>query len=64
MTIKDFVTEKWNDLKAWRRGETRVAPSGTRGRVYARGKAELEMKVTRADGSVEHIKVPATVERR
>jgi len=69
-------------FKGWRRGEVRVAPYGTRGRVWAKKEdtlvepsapgdinvtagptAVLDMKVTRADGSVEHIRVPATAEQ-
>jgi hypothetical protein len=68
----------WEDLKAFRRGERRIAPRSIhRGRVYARKdedtnsggftfiakrepKATLTMKITRADGTVEHIVVPAT----
>lgn len=65
------------DLKAWRRGEVRVAPRGTSGRIYAKKggeepsagthkvKAEpivtLEMKVMRANGDVEVIKVPGVM---
>ena len=30
------LREYWQDFKAWRRGEYRVAAYGTRGRVYAR----------------------------
>ena len=26
--------ETWQNFKAWRRGERRIVPSGTRGRVY------------------------------
>lgn len=26
----------WQDFKAWRRGERRVAPAGCRGRIYER----------------------------
>jgi hypothetical protein len=68
----------WEDLKAFRRGERRIAPrSQHRGRVYARKnedtpsgnyfatkrapKATLRMKITRADGTVEHVVVPANV---
>ena len=69
-------------FNAWRRGEKRVAPYGSRGRVWvkkddllpatsAAGEkkvkagptAVLEMKVTRADGTVETIRVPATAEQ-
>lgn len=64
--------------KAWRRGDKRVAPYGTRGRVFERKngepsggssvnigvkpKANLEIKVTRADGRVEVHNIPASVE--
>jgi hypothetical protein len=64
--------------KARRRGERRIAPTGVRGRVYASrdknkadgiisAKAEptavIHMKVTRKDGTVEYITVPATAQR-
>ena len=56
--------ELWQNFKAWRRGERRIAPSGTRGRVYEQknasssGAHEVETKTTytvlarviRADG--------------
>lgn len=74
----NIIRVLWEDLKAFRRGERRIAPrSVTRGRVYARKnedtpsgshfatkrepKATLSMKITRADGSVERVVVPATV---
>ncbi len=31
----DALRVRWQDFRAWRRGEKRVAPRGTRGRVYA-----------------------------
>lgn len=72
-----YFKTMWEDFKAYRRDEVRVAPKGVRGRVYAekdaptspghsvasKGKAELEMIVTRVNGDVERIVVPATVER-
>ena len=56
--------ETWQNFKAWRRGERRIAPSGTRGRVYASAESPLAgahkvetkttymtlAKVIRADG--------------
>ena len=56
--------ELWQDFKAWRRGERRIAPYGTRGRVYEKrdapssGAHVIETKTTymtlakviRADG--------------
>jgi hypothetical protein len=67
----------YEDFKAWRRGEVRVAPRGTRGRVYARKDGEpsggptvnvastatatLTMIITRADGTKEIVTRPATV---
>ncbi len=68
----------WEDFKAKRRGEHRIAPRGERGRVYAknepdpqpghhvraRGKATLHMKVTRANGDVEHYDAPVDIEER
>lgn len=73
-TLKELVS----DFRAWRRGEKRVAPYGSRGRVYekksgnagsgpslnrtkAEPKATLHMKIMRADGTIEHRSVPATV---
>ena len=67
----------WQDFKAWRRGEQRVAPKGVRGRIYskkegapsspnnirtsARSKVTLRMQVIRANGQVEEVVVPAEV---
>ena len=63
-------------FRAWRRGERRIAPYGTYGRVYerinepektgehaatARAKAKLEMKIVRADGTVETRRVKARI---
>lgn len=62
----EYLNAKWQDLKAWRRGERRASPG--RGRVYERkdgGRQELEpaqlplsakitAKVIRADGSTEY----------
>lgn len=64
-----FLSDLWQDIQAARRGERRVQPRGTRGRVYARkdGKdksagshgvrneptVDVGIKVYRADGSVE-----------
>ena len=56
--------ETWQNFKAWRRGERRIAPAGTRGRVYEQknpsssGAHKVETKTTyttlarviRADG--------------
>jgi hypothetical protein len=77
MKVKEYVKTLVEDVKAWRRGERRVAPRGVRGRVYAPKEeaasggsvvrirkepiASLVMKVTRADGSTETIEVPAQV---
>ena len=33
--------ETWQNFKAWKRGERRTAPSGTRGRVYEQKDAPL-----------------------
>ena len=78
MNIPKFK-ELWQDFKAYRRGERRVAPYGTRGRVYApkiaksdpgsvklvtkEPTASVNIKITRADGSVETMSVPAKVKR-
>ena len=74
----NFFRALWEDFKAFRRGERRVAPRQIRGRVYAkkgaapssgavktsaRPSASLTMKITRADGSVETIKVPASIRK-
>ncbi len=59
------IREVWQNYKAWRRGERRIAPYGARGRVYAQkdlppsAALEVETKTTyttlarviRADGS-------------
>lgn len=71
------VKEKFQDMKAWHRGETRVAPPGARGRVYAKksdtvstpdnfravstGKAELQMVIVRANGDRTTVTVPAGI---
>jgi hypothetical protein len=71
--------ELWEDFKAWRRGERRVRPYGTHGRIYERKdvgevsggvnkvKSEpevtLHMKIIRADGTVEERTVPAKLRR-
>jgi hypothetical protein len=66
------------DFHARRRGERRVAPYGSTGRVYervnpssagdhqaaGRGKATLEMKITRANGKVERRIVLAKLTRK
>lgn len=72
--IKAWFGHVIEDFKAWRRGETRVSPRGTFGRVYARTAADpsaiavkaeptatLTMTIIRADGTTEVITVPATV---
>jgi hypothetical protein len=80
--VIEYLKTYVEDVKAWRRGEKRVAPRGARGRVYALRNGEtpavgsgttflfrkeptanLVMRVIRADGSVETIKVPAQVNR-
>ena len=59
-----MFSETWQNFKAWRRGERRIAPAGARGRVYEQrdapssGAHEVETKTTyttlarviRADG--------------
>ena len=35
MSVRQFIKELWQDIKARYRGEKRVAPRGLRGRVYA-----------------------------
>lgn len=68
--LRTFV----EDFKAHRRGEVRVAPRGHTGRVYAKSSAPssvarvsaqpvatLTMHITRANGTVETVTVPATV---
>lgn len=77
MRFKEYVKTFVDDFKAHRRGEKRVAPRHVRGRVYAKKSGEaddgvvfkvkkepvatLTMKVTRENGTVEVIKVPAQV---
>lgn len=36
MNIRSWLWELWQDVKAFRRGEKRVLPHGSRGRVYER----------------------------
>ena len=63
------LREYWEDFKALRRGERRVAPHGQRGRVYgskntpssplvqatSKSMVRIDMKIIRADGTVEEI---------
>jgi hypothetical protein len=82
MKLRDFIRSLVEDFKAHRRGEKRIAPRGTRGRIYApkvgsvaadnegmsfrvskTPTAQLTMKITRANGDVETIVVPAQVTR-
>ncbi len=35
------IREFWRDVKAWRRGERRIAPRGVRGRIYEKRAAPL-----------------------
>ena len=54
----------WEKLKARRRGEKWLAPTGARGRVFAKtANATLELKITRNDGTVEYKTVPADMLR-
>lgn len=64
-----YLRTFWEDVKARRRGETRVAPRGTRGRVYAkpeggspagmvatsRPKAAMTARIIRKDGTIEDL---------
>lgn len=72
--IRSYLRTFGEDYKAYRRGEVRVAPRGHTGRVYAKSSAPssvarvtaqpvatLTMQITRANGQVETITVPATV---
>lgn len=59
------------DYQAWKRGEKRIAPAGATGRIYkkkngasaqavknVKGNTKLKSvgaKITRADGTVEHL---------
>jgi hypothetical protein len=64
------AAEYWEDLKAWRRGEVRIAPHGTTGRVYARkdsrghpiipskGTVRTHIKITSKDGRVREVTLP------
>ena len=76
MKVFAYLKTFWEDFKAHRRGEKRVAPRNVRGRVYAREgdepqgtsfvikrkpTASLVMTVRRKDGTTEIIKVPAQV---
>lgn len=42
MTIGVYLKTYWDDLKAWRRGETRIAPRGVTGRIYARKRGDSD----------------------
>ena len=77
LTLKEYVRSVVADFRAFRRNEKRVAPRGTRGRIYAPkegaptggtafriGKtptAHLTMTITRADGTKEIVRAPAQV---
>ena len=64
---------EWVGMK--RRGEHRISPHARRGRIYARtneiqgnivsahakSTAVMQLKITRKDGTVDHVTVPATV---
>lgn len=68
-----MIKTLWQDFKAWRRGEKRIAPRNVRGRVYERkngdnapagrhqskaaGVAVLKARVIRLDGTTEEIEV-------
>lgn len=68
------ITER---IKLWLTGHKRIS-SAKRGRIYAKEdtsvpgshnaralpKASLSMKITRANGDVEYISAPVTVERK
>ncbi len=76
-----FLRSVWEDCKAWRRGDRRIASRYSRGRIYerrnpdpespsgihrkvkAKGTATLHMEITRENGDVEQIDVPADVEK-
>lgn len=38
-----MIREIWEDLKAFRRGEKRIAPRGTTGRIYAKRNPEKNL---------------------
>ena len=42
------LLELWNDFKAWRRGEKRIAPSNQFGRVYMKFEPKIKVRVYRA----------------
>ena len=71
-TIRELI----DHARAKMRGERRIAPYGVHGRVYervrepaapgdheasGRANATLEMKITRADGTVETKRAPARI---
>lgn len=35
MRLRNWLLSFWEDAKAYRRGQTRIAPRGARGRIYA-----------------------------
>lgn len=66
--IRNFFRHVKDDFNAWRRGEVRTAPYGATGRVYTRkgdvpqgghyqsnaeAVVDVELKILRADGTVE-----------
>lgn len=51
-------------FKAWRRGEVRVAPQGSRGRVYARKADQLVLQENRAGGLNVPVRAKASLEMK
>lgn len=51
-------------FKAWRRGEVRVAPHGSRGRVYARKADQLVLQENRPGGLNVPVRAKASLEMK
>lgn len=65
--VSRFLKSFWEDVKAYRRGETRVGGRTETGRIYVKKSelpvegyaskaepiAEVELKIMRTDGSIE-----------
>ena len=58
--MANVISTWWSDYKAWRRGLRRIAPRGSRGRIYEpreptphKSSVKITAKVTRANGDIE-----------
>jgi len=66
LLFRAFLYSLLEDLRAWRRGEKRVAPRGVRGRVYSKRSVLKEQATTKAaaDAALALSRAVGTVELR